>query len=127
MQPGAVSLRRDAAAAPRRALRLTALLCGAAAIIALPVSAILGQELYGLALALGLVLGAGNGFLAERLLHLGAAFAATSLVRLLFLTLLAVVSGLILGWHQMILVAAGMAAAQLVLSGASLREVLRKA
>jgi hypothetical protein len=127
MQPGAVSLRRDAAAAPRRALRLTALLCGAAAIVALAVGAILGQALYGVALALGLALGAGNGFLAERLLRLGAAFAATSLVRLLFLTLLAVASGAILGWHRMIAVAAGMAAAQLVLSAASLREVLRKA
>lgn len=127
MQPGAVSLRRDVAAAPRRALRLTATVCGGAGITALLVGAVVGQELYGVALALGLALGAGNGFLAERLLRLGAAFAATSLVRLLFLTLLAVASGAILGWHPMIFVAAGMAAAQLVLSAASLREVLRQA
>jgi hypothetical protein len=127
MQQGAVSLGRDVAAAPRRALRLTAALCIGAGMAALVVSAVLGQELYGVALALGLALGAGNGFLAERLLRLGAAFAATSLVRLLFLTLLAVASGLVLGWDRMILVALGMAVAQLVLSAASLREVLRKA
>jgi hypothetical protein len=39
--------------------------------------------------------------------------------------MLAIASGFVLGWDRAILVAAGMAVAQLVLSGASLREVLR--
>ena len=75
--------------------------------------------------ALGLILGGGNGFLAVRLLGIGVAFAATSILRLLILTMLAVLSGFVLGWERAILVAAGMAVAQLVLSAASLREVLR--
>ena len=95
------------------------------AVVALVVASALGQPLAGVALALGLLLGAGNGFLAVRLLGLGAAFAATSLLRLLLLTMLAIASGFVLGWDRAILVAAGMAVAQLVLSGASLREVLR--
>ncbi|MGO8687525.1 MAG: hypothetical protein ACLQT7_10185 [Candidatus Dormibacteria bacterium] len=115
----------DVTAAPRHALNVTAGACAGAAVAALVVAAVLGQPLGGVALALGLCLGAANGFLAVRLLGLGVAFAATSLLRLLFLTLLAVASGFVLGWERAILVALGMAVAQLVLSGASLREVLR--
>ena len=63
--------------------------------------------------------------LAVRLLGIGVAFAATSILRLLILTMLAILSGFVLGWERAILVAAGMAVAQLVLSAASLREVLR--
>jgi hypothetical protein len=104
----------DAVAAPRHALNLTAATCAGLAVVALVV-----------ALALGLILGGGNGFLAVRLLGIGVAFAATSILRLLILTMLAVLSGFVLGWERAILVAAGMAVAQLVLSAASLREVLR--
>jgi hypothetical protein len=112
-------------AAPRHALNVTATACTGMAVAALVTAAALGQPLSGVALALGLVLGAGNGFLAVRLLGLGIAFVATSLLRLMTLTMLAIASGFVLGWDRAILVAAGMAVAQLVLSGASLREVLR--
>jgi hypothetical protein len=115
----------DAVAAPRHALNLTAATCAGLAVVALVVAAALGQPLSGVALALGLILGGGNGFLAVRLLGIGVAFAATSILRLLILTMLAVLSGFVLGWERAILVAAGMAVAQLVLSAASLREVLR--
>jgi hypothetical protein len=115
----------DAAAGPRRALNVTAATCTGVAVVALVVAGALGQPLGGVALALGLILGAGNGFLAVRLLGIGVAFAATSLLRLLILTMLAILSGFVLGWERAILVAAGMAVAQLVLSAASLREVLR--
>jgi hypothetical protein len=115
----------DAVAAPRHALNLTAATCAGMAVVALVVAAALGQPLSGVALALGLILGGGNGFLAVRLLGIGVAFAATSILRLLILTMLAVLSGFVLGWERAILVAAGMAVAQLVLSAASLREVLR--
>ena len=115
----------DAVAAPRHALNLTAATCAGMAVVALVVAAALGQPLSGVALALGLILGGGNGFLAVRLLGIGVAFAATSLLRLLILTMLAILSGFVLGWERAILVAAGMAVAQLVLSAASLREVLR--
>jgi hypothetical protein len=115
----------DAVAAPRHALNVTAATCAGMAVVALVVAAALGQPLSGVALALGLILGGGNGFLAVRLLGIGVAFAATSILRLLILTMLAVLSGFVLGWERAILVAAGMAVAQLVLSAASLREVLR--
>ena len=124
--PGAaVAVPLDAVAAPRHALNLTAAVCAGVAVVALVVAAALGQPLSGVALALGLILGAGNGFLAVRLLGIGVAFAATSILRLLILTMLAILSGFVLGWERAILVAAGMAVAQLVLSAASLREVLR--
>jgi hypothetical protein len=124
--PGAaVAVPLDAVAAPRHALNLTAAVCAGVAVVALVVAAALGQPLSGVALALGLILGGGNGFLAVRLLGIGVAFAATSILRLLILTMLAILSGFVLGWERAILVAAGMAVAQLVLSAASLREVLR--
>ena len=124
--PGAaVAVPLDAVAAPRHALNLTAAVCAGVAVVALVVAAALGQPLSGVALALGLILGGGNGFLAVRLLGIGVAFAATSILRLLILTMLAFLSGFVLGWERAILVAAGMAVAQLVLSAASLREVLR--
>jgi hypothetical protein len=124
--PGvAVAVPLDAVAAPRHALNLTAAVCAGVAVVALVVAAALGQPLSGVALALGLILGAGNGFLAVRLLGIGVAFAATSILRLVILTMLAILSGFVLGWERAILVAAGMAVAQLVLSAASLREVLR--
>jgi hypothetical protein len=121
----AVAVPFDAVAAPRHALNLTAVTCAGVAVVALVVAAALGQPLSGVALAIGLILGGGNGFLAVRLLGIGVAFAATSILRLLILTMLAVLSGFVLGWERAILVAAGMAVAQLVLSAASLREVLR--
>ena len=124
--PGAaVAVPLDAVTAPRHALNLTAAVCVGVAVVALVVAAALGQPLSGVALALGLILGGGNGFLAVRLLGIGVAFAATSILRLLILTMLAILSGFVLGWERAILVAAGMAVAQLVLSAASLREVLR--
>ena len=125
MLPGALTPAAGVATAPRHALNVTLVACAGMAVVALVVAAALGQPLAGVALALGLMLGAGNGFLAVRLLGLGVAFAATSLLRLLILTMLAIASGFVLGWDRAILVAAGMAVAQLVLSGASLREVLR--
>jgi len=125
MPPETVASVPNPGAAPRRALNVTVTACGIAAAIALVATSFAGQPLAGVALGLGLILGAGNGFLAARLLGVGIAFAATSMLRLMFLTGLAVVSGFVLGWERMILVAAGMAVAQLVLSGASLREVLR--
>jgi hypothetical protein len=115
----------EISAAPRHALNVTVITCAGVATVALVAAVAMGQPLAGVALALGLMLGAANGFLAVRLLGLGVAFVATSMMRLLTLTMLAVASGLVLGWERAILVAAGMAVAQMVLSVASLREALR--
>jgi hypothetical protein len=113
-------------ATPRRALRLTVVVCAAAAVIALLAGIFLGQVAAGIAFAAGLLLGAGNGLLAQRLLAFGVPFVATSLMRLLALTGVAVASGVFLGWRRIVLVVVGMAVAQLVLSAASAREVLRR-
>jgi hypothetical protein len=113
-------------ATPRRALRVTVVVCVAAAAISLLAGIFLGQVAAGIGVAAGLVLGAGNGLLAQRLLAFGVPFVATSLMRLLALTGVAVASGVFLGWRRVVLVVLGMATAQLVLSAASAREVLRR-
>ena len=111
--------------APQRAVRVTVIVCAVAAAAAAIGATVAGHPLEGIAVALGLVLAAINAVVAQWLLRLGAAFAATSLARLMALTGLALVSGLALGWPRVVLVAAGIAAGLLVLSGASIREVLR--
>jgi hypothetical protein len=111
---------------PRRALNVTGGFCVAAAVVTLLVAAMLGRPVVGIAVAAGLMLGAGNGILAQRLLAVGVPFAATSLLRLLALTGVALASGVFLGWKQIVLVVVGMAVAQLVLSAVSAREILRR-
>jgi len=111
---------------PARALRVTAVACACAAALALAVCCATGRPEAGIALALGLLLGAGNGLLAQRLFAVGVPMVATSLMRLLALTLVAAASGVFLGWRNVVLVVAAMAVAQLVLSAAALREMLRR-
>jgi hypothetical protein len=124
MPPSGAAPAQALGGAPRRAMTLTAVICTAAAAGALVVGSLLGQPLAGAALALGLMLGAGNGLMARRLLVLGAAFAATSLARLMALSAVAVASGIFLGFNRVVLVLAGLAAAQLVLSAAAAREMI---
>ena len=122
---GAVSPAPTLDADPRRALQVTAVACAAGAVVAVVVSAVLGQPLAGIAIGGGLLLGAGNGLLAQRLLAFGVPMVATSLMRLLALTLVAAASGVFLGWRRIVLVVAAMAVAQLMLSAAAAREMLR--
>jgi hypothetical protein len=122
---GAASPALTPGADPQRALQVTAIACAVAAVIAVVVCIVLSQPLAGVAAGVGLLLGAGNGLLAQRLLAFGVPMVATSLMRLLALTLVAVASGVFLGWQRIVLVVAGIAVAQLLLSAAALREVLR--
>lgn len=78
----------------------------------------------GAALAGGLLIGSGNGFLAARTLGAGS-FRMLSLGRLSILTALGVGYGLLLGVDFLWLVALGLALAQLALTGAAVRETLR--
>jgi hypothetical protein len=105
---------------------VTAVACACAAALALAVCCATGRPEAGIALALGLLLGAGNGLLAQRLFAVGVPMVATSLMRLLALTLVAAASGVFLDWRNVVLVVAAMAVAQLVLSAAALREMLRR-
>ncbi|MGA8015503.1 MAG: hypothetical protein WCB85_06255 [Candidatus Dormiibacterota bacterium] len=126
MRPAGTVRAEPIDAAPRRAVTVTVAVCGVAAVAAVLLASLFGQALAGVALALGLLLGAGNGVMARSLLTLGGAFAATSLARLIALSGVAVACGVFLGFNRVVLVLVGLAAAQLVLSAASAREVLRR-
>lgn len=94
------------------AIRATAVV----AVAVLAGTAAIGRLRAGLAIDLGLVIGAANGPMIQRSLQLGAGFGALSMVRLLILSVLAVGLGLALGPSQAWLVIAGVAAAQIVLA-----------
>jgi hypothetical protein len=104
----------------RVAILLTALL----ALLALVALALAGHLRAGLAIDLGLVVGAVNGPLIQRSAQLGFAFGALAFGRLLFLSLLAVGLGLLLGLDVLWLVVGGVALAQLVLAGTAFWRVV---
>ena len=97
--------------------RTTAVVCGAAALVALGGGVATGHPLMGVALALGMSIGAANGFLARRFLEAGISFAATSLARLVVLTAAALTAGILLGLDRVYLVVAGVAISQFILVG----------
>ena len=110
---------------PTRVLRTAALACVAFAIAAAAAGAFSAHAVIGFGVAAGLLLGAGNGFVAEKLLIAGVPFAVTSLSRLGFLTMIAVLAALILGFDRAWGVVLGIAFAQLALAGSAAFEVLR--
>jgi hypothetical protein len=94
------------------------------AFAAAAVAALFGEPHVGLGLALGLLVGAANGHLIVRLFDRGGSFATTSLARLAVLSAIAIAAALLLG-SQAWAVLLGVAAAQLVMVAASLRQGLR--
>jgi hypothetical protein len=102
--------------AKREPLATTATVCAGAAVLAAAGGLALGAWRPGLALALGLLAGAANGFLARGALGLDTSFRATSLGRLLALSAAGVGLGALLGVQYVPLVLIGVAAAQLVLA-----------
>ncbi|HEX4756312.1 MAG TPA: hypothetical protein VH661_11275 [Candidatus Dormibacteraeota bacterium] len=90
------------------------------------VGTILGHPGWGLGLAVGLAVGAGNGYAVDRLLLVGVPFVATSMLRILILTLVALFAGLIFGFGRAVPVVAGIAAAQLILAGSAVLESVRR-
>ena len=101
------------------------MVCVAAALLAAGAGAALGAWRPGAALALGLLAGAGNGFLARGALGLETSFRATSMGRLLVLSAAGVGLGALLGIQLVPLVLIGIAAAQLVLAGAAVVAAVR--
>lgn len=97
-------------------VRAAILVTAVVAVAVLAATAIIGQLRAGLAIDLGLAIGAANGPMIQRSLRLGASFGALSLVRLLILSILAVGLGLALSPSLAWLVIAGVAAAQIVLA-----------
>ena len=87
---------------------------------------LLDQTLTGIGIAIGLILGSANGFLIARLFDPQGSFVGSSLARLSVVSALAIGAALMVGsaaWTVLI----GVAAAQLVLVAAGLREGLRTA
>jgi hypothetical protein len=97
-------------------LRTTAVVCAAGALLAAGAGVALGSWRAGVALALGLLVGATNGFLARRALGVEAGFGFTSMGRLALLSAVGLGLGALLGLPFIALVLVGIAAAQLVLA-----------
>jgi hypothetical protein len=105
-------------------LRVTVTVCCVLAVVVVAASAISGHATVGMGLAAGLLLGSLNGYFIQTLLVRRAPFVAGSLLRLVLLSAVAVGAALMLrsiGWT----VPMGIAAAQLVLVGAGVRQGLR--
>ena len=107
----------------QRTLHTTLAICLCAALLAFAVLAVAFGWRAGAALAAGLLIGSGNGFLADRSLRLGA-FRMFSLARLAGLSAAGVGTGLLLGVNVIWLVVVGLALAQVALSAAAVRELV---
>ncbi len=121
------SPRPKTAANALRLVRNAAIVCAGAAVIAAVVGILLGHPAQGGALATGLAIGSVNGALAARLIALPVPFLATSLLRIVTLSMIAIAIGLAFGVANIWLVILGLGVAQVVLAGAALREQLRHA
>jgi hypothetical protein len=101
--------------------------CAGAAVIAAIVGLIVGHPGPGGALATGLAIGSVNGAMAAKLIALPIPFLATSLLRVITLSMVGIAIGLAFGIANIWLVILGLGVAQVVLAMAALRESLRVA
>jgi hypothetical protein len=121
------SPRPKTAANALRLVRNAALVCAGAAVLAAIIGIVLGHAAQGGALATGLAIGSVNGAMAAKLIALPVPFLATSLLRIVTLSMIAIAIGLAFGVANIWLVILGLGVAQVVLAGAALREQLRHA
>lgn len=94
------------------------------AVAAFVVSSLAGEPALGAGLGTGLVIGSLNGFIIKALLDRGAPVLATSVLRLAFFSMLALVAARLLGgfvWPVVI----GIGAAQIVMVGIGVRQGTR--
>jgi hypothetical protein len=117
---------KGVSARPAHVVRSAAVACAVAAVGCGLVATALGHPALGLGLAVGLAAGAGNGYFANRLLVVGVPFVATSMLRIIILTLIALVTGLVFGFSRAVPVVAGIGAAQLILALSAVTEVVRR-
>jgi hypothetical protein len=117
---------KSVSARPAHVVRSAALACVVAAVGCALVGTILGHPAWGLGLAVGLAAGAGNGYAVDRLLLVGVPVVATSMLRIITLTLIALFAGLIFGFGRAVPVVAGIAAAQLILAISAVLESVRR-
>lgn len=97
--------------------------CAALSLVALSAT---GHPRIGIALAVGLLLGAANGYMARRALAMPMAFGATSLMRLVLLSGCGLAVAALLGLQTAPFVIGGIAMAQLLLAGAAAWQVTRR-
>jgi hypothetical protein len=119
------SSRPKTAANALRLVRNAALVCAVAAVISALVGIVVGHPGSGGALATGLAIGSINGAMAAKLIALPIPFLATSLLRIMTLSLIGIAIGLAFGIANVWLVILGLGVAQVVLAIAALREQLR--
>jgi hypothetical protein len=119
------SPRPKTAANALRLVRNAALVCAGAAVVAAVVGVLVGHPGPGGALATGLAIGSINGAMAARLISLPIPFLATSLLRIITLSMIGIAIGLAFGLANIWLVILGLGVAQVVLAAAALRESLR--
>ena len=127
MTSDGASPRPKTAANALRLVRNAAFVCAGAAVIAAIVGILIGHPAQGGALATGLAIGSINGAMAAKLIALPVPFLATSLLRIVTLSMIAIAIGLAFGVANIWLVILGLGVAQVVLAGAALREQLRHA
>jgi hypothetical protein len=113
------------AANAQRLVRNAALVCAGAAVLAAIVGIATGHPAPGGALATGLAIGSINGAMAAKLITLPIPFLATSLLRIVTLSMIGIAIGLAFGLANIWLVILGLGVAQVVLAAAALRESLR--
>jgi hypothetical protein len=83
-----------------------------------------GHLTFGLSVGAGLMLGSGNGYLVLVLLNHGTPFVASTMFRLISMTVLVLIASFVFGltmWPAIL----GLAAAQLVMVAASVRQGMR--
>jgi hypothetical protein len=95
--------------------------------VALAAGAAMGHWRAGLAVALGLLVGSANGFLAQRTLQAGVGFSFLSLTRLLVLSVVGIGLAALIGIQLAPLTLGGIALAQLALAAAALVAAVRQA
>lgn len=110
----------------RNPVLTTAIACVAMALAASATGLAFGQARPAIALSVGLLIGASNGFMARRALGFEAGFRATSIIRLMVLTAAGLAAGLLVGLDVACWAVVGIAAAQLVLAAVAARELVRR-
>ncbi len=96
----------------------------AAAVLALLAGVVSAHWLYGLGGAVGLAIGSTNALLIKRSLSSPLGFRASSLARLVLLSLVGIAAGLLIGVTTLPFVIGGIALAQLLVAAVAIREVV---
>ncbi len=106
-----------------RIARPASIVAACGAIVAVVVGAVVGHVRPTAALAIGLLLGSVNGLIAGRMIRMPVPFVASSLLRLLTLSMIGAALGYPLGVGNIWLVILGIGIAQLLLAASAIREL----